>query len=488
MIFSVFSGDSSTFSIIFILFFYFLFVLLFFLNCFVVFRVYRYIIKKRFLPGGFLFFLISFIFIKIFVILIKIPRSYLDLYSFYRYYEYFIQGRFIQDAIAIPLLFVNEIIPVFIGSWVALIIYQKIVLKNDKEDRKIELAESVSEILDSENFLTVLRSSLPRGEEDKEYGLDYIPYMLNDNESRLEELKKSTRFYFILTLCVGIMITIVVVYFGYLLVNEQSAGTGRTLVEINRLLEQSNKHTQILVPEPDNNLRLLTLRNDYLKPLRNFSLIEDSSNDRVNDIINKVKVDISKAEQTNEWKVLSQKFYSYQSELFNLQLKGKERDYLQLIRGATEEFRAFVRSREYALPQLINTTEALNKLIEKVEGKFETEDSRTTELIKRLGLSLIVSTFLLAVLRYISSIYREHYRDMRRVQHEGQIIRRFYIALKSSFKSQEGSTPNQIIANFVDYSDTLYQKDNLKSSDELKGEFSVELIKELLSVLSKRIK
>jgi hypothetical protein len=191
--------------------------------------------------------------------------------------------------------------------------------------------------------------------------------------------------------------------------------------------------------------------------------------------------------ESNEWGTLADDLVTHRSNLNEVEIvHKKEKEYLNLLDSAIEQTQIFVNSQEYALPRLIETNERLDVLLNKAEERLGSEDARTTELIKRLGLSLIVSSFLLAVLRYTSSIYREHYRDMRKVQYEAQIIRRFYIAMKSSFKTKEGTTPNQIIASFVNYSDALYQPDKAQGADELNNETSSELIKQLLSILAKR--
>jgi hypothetical protein len=57
------------------------------------------------------------------------------------------------------------------------------------------LRESVGKILDSEHFLTALRSTLPKGEGDERFGFDYIPFLLSSIDDRRKRAVKSARFF-----------------------------------------------------------------------------------------------------------------------------------------------------------------------------------------------------------------------------------------------------------------------------------------------------
>jgi hypothetical protein len=72
---------------------------------------------------------------------------------------------------------------------------------NDTPDYSdpVVLQGAMSQILDSEHFLTVLRNSLPRGEQDQEFGLDYIPYMLDSIDQRRKRASKSARLFLLST-------------------------------------------------------------------------------------------------------------------------------------------------------------------------------------------------------------------------------------------------------------------------------------------------
>lgn len=456
-------------------------------------RIYQYISGRSFIPGG-----IGLFFAAFFITYIT-PRF----LNFLAERIYILDSLGIDSILSTPFDFANQIIPVVIGVWIALRFSQEVSKRNLQKDKRIEIKKAVESILDSEEFLTALKSSLPRGEEDKEYGLDYIPYMLSENEIRLKELKKTTRFYFLLTLGVGLVVTIVVVYFGYLLVNEEAAGTPKTLSEINQTLSNIDSSMAIVFDSDLESFQSVPVSrsSDIFGDILYFEGVnyDAEHNDEINEVIQEVKANIDEAYNTNDWNNLYDSLNLNLSRIRSSEIlsltaadtgsSGNEEfiGYLNSLEEFTGKVGDYVSSKDNALISLNTGVSSLNDLIDEAESQLGTEDARTTELIKRLGLSLIVASFLLAVLRYTSSIYKDHYHDMRKAQSEGQTIRRFYIALKSSFKTKEGSTPNQIIAGFVNRSESLISKESSLQDNDLKSDINADLIKELLSVLSKKI-
>lgn len=445
-------------------------------------RVFIYLFKRRFIPREIFWLLPAFLFTRI------APEIIATTYDFGSIYFFRMRFNLLIEIIVLA----GRIIPIVIGVWIVLN-YRKISEKKKyNTNETANISKAVAKLLDSDQFLTSLRSVLPKGENDKEYGLDYIPYMLNDNEMRLKDLKKTTRFYFSLTLIVGVFITLVVVYFGYVIVNEEAAGLPRNVAEVNRSLERVSDDVSIIFSSELGDFQNLSAsRAPNLSGLIDASVRHNFRNDAVDRITEAISADARETLNTGEWDNLAEFLQAQLAVLREMDIEdSSEREALQtytnVLSETIETVRNFVRTREIALINLVDTTEDLQDIISKIEDSIDSEEARTSELIKRLGLSLIVASFLLAVLRYISGIYKDHYQDMRRVQYEAQVIRRFYIALKGSFKAKEGSTPNKIIADFVNSSQSVYKKDELLIKDELGNDLNADIIKEILKFLSKR--
>lgn len=117
----------------------------------------------------------------------------------------------------------------------------------DYSDQTV-LHDTVSKILDSELFLTALRSTLPKGKEDEKFGLDYIPFMLNSIDERRKRAAKSARLFLMSMICAALIFSSVVVYFGYILVNEAAAGTGKSLADLKKVTGSISDDLRLLRP------------------------------------------------------------------------------------------------------------------------------------------------------------------------------------------------------------------------------------------------
>ncbi len=85
-------------------------------------------------------------------------------------------------------------IPVFIAVHLARTLFSQ----SSKKEQSLPdltnqqtLNDYVTGILDSEEFLVALRSSLPKGETDEMHGLDYVPFMLHSLDERRKRFAKS---------------------------------------------------------------------------------------------------------------------------------------------------------------------------------------------------------------------------------------------------------------------------------------------------------
>ena len=133
----------------------------------------------------------------------------------------------------------------------------------------LPLRQAVVSILDSEDFLTALRSTLPKGESDPQYGLDYIPYMLDSIDQRRRRFQRSSMMFLAATIALGFVFSGIVVYFGYILVNESAAGFPRTMSQIEGSLREIRRDIQI-TPNPFNSETFASLTGDQIRALREY--------------------------------------------------------------------------------------------------------------------------------------------------------------------------------------------------------------------------
>jgi len=122
-----------------------------------------------------------------------------------------------------PLVWPISLFSAIVSSIIALLVtFRLFGLYLFRSDQMLDYSQSealrgaVSTILDSERFLTALRTTLPQGKEDKEFGLDYIPYMLSSVDERRKGATKSARLFLLATVVTALVFSAVVMYFGYI--------------------------------------------------------------------------------------------------------------------------------------------------------------------------------------------------------------------------------------------------------------------------------
>jgi hypothetical protein len=89
-------------------------------------------------------------------------------------------------------------------------------------------------IIQSNEFLTALQETLPKGAHDEKDGLDYVPFMLANIRDRRLRHNRASHLALWCTVLLGIIFSGIVMYFGYVLVNEAAIGTQAARAAPNR--------------------------------------------------------------------------------------------------------------------------------------------------------------------------------------------------------------------------------------------------------------
>lgn len=384
----------------------------------------------------------------------------------------------LDDLIAAPLYFVRSMLPTMVALWLAfqiLPVSHKMVEANLEVENVSALKQAVEKILNSESFLTALRTALPKGEKDADHGLDYIPYMLHNIEERRKHFEKSSRTFLLSTVFIGIVLSAVVVFFGYVLLNEEAAGTPRTLAQINSEASLISRDLNSLLPAYSENSTFKEIVGGSIAALEKAKTSEanEAISRRVEELINEVK-------ETGDIAAFASQLKEVEGN-FTL-IDEADKRYRRALVDTNLGLSLFLGKQEAAIPNLKASVDKINSLIIDVNESLGKSDAQTAEVLKRLGLSVIVSSFFLALLRYAASLYRNNYQEMLRAQQDDLAVRRFYVA----YKSAESDTPTrgQIISKFISVSSPV--EGNTESNLELSKDDVSNIIKELLTLLTKK--
>lgn len=384
----------------------------------------------------------------------------------------------IDDLISAPLYFVRNMLPTMVALWLVfqvLPVSHKVIGVDLEVENNSTLKQAVEKILNSESFLTALRTALPKGEKDADYGLDYIPYMLHNIEERRKHFEKSSRTFLLSTVVIGIILSAVVVFFGYVLLNEEAAGTPRTLAQINSEATLISRDLNSLLPAYSENstFKEIVGRSIAVLEKTNPSESNEAIARKVQELINEVKETGNIAAFANQLKEVENSFVPKDE---------SDQRYRKALVDANLSLSLFLDKQEAAIPNLKASVDKLNSLIIDVNESLGKSDAQTAEVLKRLGLSIIVSSFFLALLRYAAGLYRNNYQEMLRAQQDDLAVRRFYVAYKGA--ESDTSTRGQIISKFVSVSAPA--EGSVESNLEISKDDVSNIIKELITLLTKK--
>src|SRR5207302_2558168 len=110
---------------------------------------------------------------------------------------------------------------------------------------------------------------LPKGKEDKDYGFDFIPYMLHSIDERRKRFDRSSKVFLSLTIVLGLVFSSVLVYFGYILINEAAAGPPRILANLEDETKSIKLELQSIIPRLSENPVFQKTASISLQALRN---------------------------------------------------------------------------------------------------------------------------------------------------------------------------------------------------------------------------
>jgi hypothetical protein len=416
-------------------------------------------------------------------------------YIFREFFSNFFGGAFERFSVSFgttPLLFVTNMLPSMIAVWLVLRGFPSLSLATEEDDNKskniVALQQAVKKIFHSDHFFTALSSALPKGEKDKEYGLDHIPFILQNINQRRKHFEGRSIVFLIITILVGIIFSGVIVFFGYLLVNEEAAGTPKTIAQIREEVSTIRRDLNLILPDYFENREFQDAAGMTLSKLNVSTDLNQMNTD------DKVQVAIAEAQRTGNIAELYQKLQQLEKEFRSTSSNFSNNEayqiYLRNLEQVNFQIAQFLGRQNAAIPNLDTSLENLERMITNVNNSLGRPEAQTAEVLKRLALSLVVSSFFLVILRYVAGIYRSHYQEMLKAQQDDLSVRKFYVSFKGS--ESDTLTRSKIISSFfsIPNQTSMESEDSNTSSDnslELSKDDISNILKELLSVLAKKL-
>jgi hypothetical protein len=330
----------------------------------------------------------------------------------------------------------------------------------------------VKEILDSDSFITALNESLPRGERDAEFGLDSVPYLLQSVRLRRQRLESSTRTFLRLTIAAASATAIVISFFAWVLVNDESVGAPRALRSLRENVDSLAAS-------------LRYLNSDY-RSTKEFAALTKAIDARADPASNAAK---TKLQQILQRALKGTSLDETQSALRTAMEEvpfdtTSTSGYWDSVQSAVNEMERQNTQRRAAFDRVGQLQPRVLTLIDRVSEQLGKDQNRVAEVIRRIALGVIVSTFFLAIVRFVANLYRAEYNQLLRAHFDDMLVRSFYV----TFKASEG-LGNQRAAVLSSYITSLSALTPPKAAEEDKGvsKEDSDLLKVILSAAAKKL-
>ena len=388
----------------------------------------------------------------------------------------------IESLLTQPIYLVIELIPIYIAF---LLFYRKHINPFNKiklSGNEDDLNDSVKKKFNSIEFYNALSTVLPKGEKDDNYGLDYIPFMLQNVQDKRKRFQKSSSFFLMITISLSIFFVVITILFSYILLNESSIGIYSEVKNLTSEVENVNKMISILrvdITDDKYFMKTNSYNFDKLQAPYTFNLSDDLSQ-----LAYEVDESITVFNKNGNLEKLAIKLKLTEDTLKKIKNEKKEK-YLDVLAETNKSIANYLNFREKSFKEIETTQSNIKGLIPKIKEELNKPVNSQNELIKRLILSVVVITFFLAILRYFRSLYQSHYLEMLKAEQQDLIIRKFYVTLKSS----EGNSGERkiVLASFLSDLTSQPNFDESQNNKNKSQKVENEVLRDLLNAILKKI-
>lgn len=350
------------------------------------------------------------------------------------------------------------------------------ILKDEDLDHYAE------KVLTSEKFHTALQSILPRSNETDDGAIDQLPFVLTNIQQRRKSFEQSSQLFFLATILFGLISTVLIVVFGFIILDQASIGTPKHIADIRENLSNLTDSNVLYDDLLSNNRRIntsgadlskleaagidpLVLRPCYINldtAVYNLEQLVSPFLDNCGDAINRLESAISEAGLGDESAVVN--------------LLKEKRAALKMLENQYQELKK----------NNNDMVARIKDVIKNAEVETNKEWALVYELLKRVSIGVIIVGFLLAILRYLTKQYSEHLLHLGWANEDDIAVRRFYVSLSNSVSEEERSAAIQqfIRGSSYDRQENLLLRDAKSFS---LSEQDKKLMGDLLEILKKKV-
>lgn len=282
----------------------------------------------------------------------------------------------------------------------------------------------VSELFDSIEFKTAILTHIPTGNLD-ENSSNYLRFILASLEKRKADFKSTMRYFLVTASILTLFFSMVVLYFGYTLIESDSVGFNKTLKELVSISRDLPEKFQ-----KDLSKRQTILADVYIKKTNALNEILTEVEVKIvpPSIPSLINQDHDISDLANQAIEIKKKYENKNSEGKNTTLDNKIKKIDAYIQSLDQEGNNFI-TREREIQALILDLETSIKDVVPTAKKIS-QDNYLSEFIKRIAIGLIVFSFFITVIRFCINQFKSNYQQMIAAEFDSLQIRKVYSALQ----------------------------------------------------------
>jgi len=381
---------------------------------------------------------------------------------------------FIEYLFYSPLILFLAALPTVIG----LFIYFNFFIKNRNIELpnysdKNKLIEAVDQIVNSSDFISAFRQTLPKCDEDTKSGIGHIRFILGIIEDKRKRYKIESDRYLKYIFTVGAISIVLVGSLGWIILDEDTVGFPRKINDLQKRSDEIANHLKIQEPILSQNTLFNSICGQYIDRLK-----ENKSTDNYNKkIIEDVNSVINKFYLNNNLEYFITNLDSLRTRWdYNKEDRKSILDDIKKTYNAALEFK---NSKEGSQISIYNSNREFEQLIQELRATYSKAENRIPEILKRLILSAVIVTFLIFVMRFLVNLYKNQYYQMILAEKQDLIARKFYVTFKGT--DQNSDARKEAIIKFLVNEDVSFLAGNTKDNI-----IDMSLLKQLLEIFSKK--
>lgn len=416
--------------------------------------------------------------------IIKNPGMYTGLLIVLVLHNLFRAGLGEWDSLLIPVIgfSISGLLSLFLG-FNFIQIERKIWGTSSKPQPSLDESEIktyAKKVLYSDEFITSLRSKLPSGERD-EYG--FISSLSDGIQERRRKFEKSSRWFLGLTILFGIIFVGVLVYFGYIFVEEDAVGSGNYLKKIENSTDIIKKDLAFYI-QPT--AKIETFKRDFYPLLDTLNqrkwvdsgVISERTFAKIGDQIDEVK---SSGKLNNLNDILNKA----RNEISGIRTDKKSSELLTMINNILAGIKEFEENKLKTAGLVESRLEKLDELIPRVSAEIKKPKNRIPELLKRISIGIIIASFFLAIMKYLSKLYKERFQEAVEAHRDNLTL----IAYYTGYRCTEPNTEERkiVLQEFIKALAAIDTRRVISSKGLDTSPKESEVVKNLLKIAAREI-